>query len=55
MKKYKCNYCEYEFDDPDSYNEAVGEYWGQPAYQTFYICPKCGLDDYEEVYEKESE
>lgn len=49
MSNYKCNDCEREFNEPDSYEECMGEFWGSPAYETFYCCPFCGSDDYEEV------
>lgn len=51
MSKYKCNDCNCEFDEPDSYEEYMGEFWGTPAYETFYRCPYCKSDDYEEVEE----
>ena len=44
---YKCNECGEEFDEPVSYPECVGEYWGAPAYQSFYMCPCCKSDDFE--------
>lgn len=49
MTNYKCNDCGAEFDEPDSYRECMGECWGQPAYETFYICPVCKSEDFEEV------
>lgn len=52
---YKCNECKELFDEPDSYRENVGEFWGQPAYQTFYICPYCGSDDFDEYEEEMNE
>lgn len=53
MSNYKCNDCEREFDEPESYEEYMGEFWGSPAYETFYYCPFCGSDDYEEVSDEE--
>lgn len=50
---YKCNCCGREFDEPDSYEENMGDFHGMPAYQTFYICPYCKDDDFEEVEEVE--
>lgn len=49
MSKYKCNECEAEFDEPDSYSERMGDFWGMPAYEYFDCCPKCKSDDIEEV------
>jgi hypothetical protein len=46
---YKCNDCENTFNEPDSYRECIGEFWGFPAYEEFGSCPICGSDDYEEV------
>lgn len=48
MAKYKCNDCEAEFDEPREYSECVGEFWGAPAYETFYECPECGSEDFDE-------
>lgn len=53
MSNYRCNDCDCEFDKPDSYEECVGEFWGQPAYETFYICPGCGSPNYDEVDSEE--
>ena len=52
MSEYKCNDCECEFNEPESYEECMGEFWGTPAYETFYCCPCCGSDAYEEVDDK---
>lgn len=49
MSKYKCNECGNEFDEPDTYTECMGEFWGVPAYEEFGCCPRCKSDDYEEV------
>ena len=54
MSKYKCNDCEAEFDEPDSYRECVGEFWGTPAYDDFPCCPVCKSDEIEEVDDFES-
>ena len=53
MSNYKCNECDSEFDELGSYKENIGEYWGIPVYETFYCCPHCKSDDYEEVDENE--
>lgn len=52
---YKCNDCEVIFEEPNSYQEYMGEFWGSRSYQTFYICPCCGSDDYEEYVEGDEE
>ena len=55
MSNYRCNDCGKEFDEAGSYEEYMGEFWGAPAYETFYICPYCKSDDFEEVKEMESD
>lgn len=45
---YKCLDCGKEFEHPHEYEECVGCFWGDPAYQTFKECPHCG-GDYEEM------
>lgn len=42
---YKCLNCNETFDEPDSRQEYMGEFWGMPAYDTIYICPHCGSDE----------
>lgn len=49
IKMYKCNDCGAEFDEPESYSECVGEFWGMPAYEEFGQCPMCKSDDYDEI------
>ena len=44
MENYICVDCMKQFDEPDTYQECVGEFWGTPAYDTFYKCPYCGSD-----------
>lgn len=46
----KCDDCgnTFETEDLDYYTECVGEFWGSPAYETFYVCPFCGSDCYGE-------
>lgn len=46
----RCDDCgnTFETEDLDYYTECVGEFWGSPAYETFYVCPYCGSDCYEE-------
>lgn len=51
MTNYRCNDCgsEFEEDDLKPVREPRGEYFGFPAYETYYYCPVCGSDDYEEI------
>lgn len=46
---YKCNDCGAMFDEPATYRECVGEFWGTPAFEEFGSCPVCESEDYEEV------
>ena len=39
---FKCWDCEATFDEPKNTSELLGEYHGQPAYQTYACCPECG-------------
>lgn len=48
----RCFRCGREFEDPELTREYRGEYWGQPAYETVYVCPFCGSD---EIGEEEEE
>ncbi len=40
--KYYCTSCGEIFDEPETYSECIGEFWGAPAYQDFAECPYCG-------------
>lgn len=60
MMQYKCS-CgavlkETEIE-VESYQENMGEFWGAPAYETFYIyrCPRCGSEELEEFMEADNE
>lgn len=46
---YKCEDCGSEFEEPKAERESRGEFWGFPAYETVYGCPRCGSDCYEEM------
>lgn len=52
----KCDNCNKVFEEPDTYSEVIGEFWGIPAREYFGICPYCGSDeiiyDYEETEEE---
>lgn len=55
----KCYKCKAIFDDSEtvieSYQECIGEFWGDPAYETFIVerCPRCGSEDIEEAEDEE--
>lgn len=51
----KCNDCGRKFDEPATYSECVGEFWGTPAYENWAICPYCKSDEIEEYDEKEDD
>lgn len=55
MMFYRCCECGEEFDTPDTSRECIGEFWGTPAYMDFDVCPRCGSDEFEEVFETEDE
>lgn len=44
-----CDDCKRVFEHPDGVREKVGEYCGQPAYQTVDICPFCHSDSISEA------
>lgn len=56
-KTYKCVNCEEIFDEDDAgtYSEMVGEFWGDPAYETFICCPHCRSDFLEEIDDEKEE
>lgn len=47
----RCNDCGATFDMADKKIEKQGEYWGEPAYEEWYVCPECGSDDIENTVE----
>lgn len=55
MMFYRCCECGEEFDTPATSRECIGEFWGAPAYMDFDVCPRCGSDEFEEVFETEDE
>lgn len=52
-KMYRCNDCGCEFEEPKEIKENMGEFWGMPAYETWYVCPNCNDNDYEEMEDDE--
>ena len=41
MHIYKCIYCGEEFDTPKTKKELLGEHFGRPYYEPYYVCPFC--------------
>lgn len=52
---YRCDDCGFEFEEPKEYEDFVGYYGSQRAYQTIYLCPECGSDDFFELTEEEED
>lgn len=59
---YLCLDCGSEFDEPASWQESRGEFWGMPCSETMYGCPFCHGDyveveyaNIEEIEEEEGE
>ena len=38
---FVCTECGMVFEEPIKIEEDRGEYFGFPAYEEFYVCPKC--------------
>ena len=51
---YICLDCGEKFDEPASWQESRGEFWGVPCSETVSGCPYC-KGDYVEVEELENE
>lgn len=51
----KCNDCGKTFDEPISWIESRGEFWGSPCFETLYGCPYCKSDDIEEETDETDE
>lgn len=45
---FRCYNCKELFDYPKRVPESRGEFWGMPAYEDMYYCPRCGSDDWDE-------
>lgn len=56
MSKYLCWNCDNEIkgEDLKRVEESRGEFWGTPCYETMFVCPNCGSDDLEEIYEEDT-
>lgn len=57
MAKYHCLECDTEFDEPVSWHEARGEFWGVPCSEQMFGCPVCHgefvtVEEYERVYKE---
>lgn len=55
---YICLNCGDTFEEPETYSENMGEFWGTPAYEEFSVCPCCHEgamteldDDSQEIYQ----
>ena len=44
-----CFDCGHVFDEPDTFQEKVGEFWGAPAWETCGCCPNCGSTEYDQA------
>ena len=42
---YYCLDCGEMFEEPRTSSEQTGEFWGAPAWECFYSCPRCGSDE----------
>ena len=42
-----CNECGKIFYEPGRYEEKH-EFWGAPCSETFYVCPACNSEDFDE-------
>lgn len=49
MKMFRCNECGHVFDEPETWNECRGEFWGVMSYETMAGCPECYSTDFEEL------
>lgn len=49
---WKCYDCGATFEEPATYQENVGDFWGAPAYESFDCCPNCKSDDIEDIDEE---
>lgn len=47
---YKCLECGFEFEEPTTWRESRGEFWGAPCYESMRGCPRC-KGEYDEVRE----
>ena len=50
--RFKCGWCEAEFDEPDTYREYHGEPDRMP--EVWACCPECGSTDFTEIEEGEA-
>lgn len=56
MTKYKCECGEiFDEDEAETVREYVGEFWGQPSYNNYMVCPNCGSEYFEEYKESDDE
>lgn len=55
MYKYRCWDCGREFDEPGTYKDPRGEYWGVPCWETMPCCPYCESGDFEEIEDEDED
>lgn len=48
---YKCEDCGHIFPTPKRVEEDRGEFWGTPAYETVYYCPRCESEAFYDLAE----
>ena len=53
----KCEDCGLEFEDNEiaTWREDRGEFWGMPAYETCWGCPRCHSTAVEDVKDQNDE
>ena len=42
-----CFDCGAVFDEPATYRDSRGEFWGAPVWETCGMCPVCGSTEYD--------
>jgi hypothetical protein len=52
---FVCLDCGNKFDEPNTYSECMGEFWGTPAYEEFDNCPYCGEGAIRELSDEDEE
>lgn len=46
---YICRECGQVFSEPERFNDPVGYYFGETAYEEWDVCPECGETSIEEA------
>ncbi|MBR5089550.1 MAG: hypothetical protein IK093_08980 [Ruminiclostridium sp.] len=50
---YRCERCGREFDEPGTYKDYRGEYWGVPCWEDMPCCPYCESGDFDNIESEE--